>query len=93
MSPEKTIVTSQFLAYLCFHNEANVERDMRTEHMTDRMRQRRFVEAEIDVIMELGELNERADRLVLTARNCAREEAALRKEIERLEHQDRKIRQ
>lgn len=78
---------------MCLHEEANAEWDMRTAHMTDRMRQRRFVEAEIDVIMELGELNERADRLVLTARNCAREEAALRKEIERLEHQARKIRQ
>jgi cell division protein FtsB len=66
---------------------------MRTEHMTTRMRQRRIAEAEINVILELGELNERADRLVLTAQSCAREEAALRKEIEYLERKVRKARQ
>lgn len=66
---------------------------MRTEHMIGRMRQRRIAEAEINVILELGELNERADRLVLTAKSCAREEAALRKEIEDLECQVRNARQ
>lgn len=58
---------------------------MRTKHMTDRMRQRAIVDEEIDLILELGEWNERTDRLVLTAKACASAEAALRKEIAELE--------
>ncbi len=58
---------------------------MRTKHMTDRMRQRRIVDEEINLILELGDWNERTDRLVLTAQACASAEAALRKEIAELE--------
>lgn len=59
----------------------------RTNHMTERMRQRRIADEEVDVILELGEWNARADRLVLTAQACAREEEALRREIATLERQ------
>ena len=58
---------------------------MRTNHMKDRMRQRGITEAEIAVIYELGEWNERADRIVLTARRCALAESILRQEIRKAE--------
>ncbi|MCB1484150.1 MAG: hypothetical protein KDJ17_04575 [Hyphomicrobiaceae bacterium] len=60
---------------------------MRTKHMEDRMRQRGMSDEEIGVILELGEWNERADRIVLTEQVCAREERTLRKEIAALERQ------
>jgi hypothetical protein len=49
------------------------------------MRQRGISEEEISVILELGEWNARADRLVLSVDACARAERALRKEIAALE--------
>ena len=58
---------------------------MRTNHMNDRMRQRGITEAEIAVIQELGEWNERADRIVLSARRCALAESILRQEIRNAE--------
>ncbi len=61
----------------------------RTTHMSDRMRQRQIADDEISVIFELGEWNQRMDRLVLTAQACAQAEEALRKEIADLEHQQR----
>ena len=57
--------------------------------MSDRMRQRQIADDEISVIFELGEWNQRMDRLVLTAQACAQAEEALRKEIADLEHQQR----
>jgi len=60
---------------------------MRTRHMEDRMRQRGMSDLEIGVILELGEWNERADRLVLSGQVCAREERTLRREIVALERQ------
>ncbi|MGH7019454.1 MAG: hypothetical protein ACREEY_06230, partial [Brevundimonas sp.] len=62
----------------------------RTAHMGDRMRQRCLTEEEIGLILELGEWNPRADRLVLSAQTCAREENALRKEIAALERQSKR---
>lgn len=58
--------------------------------MSDRMRQRQIADDEISVIFELGEWNQRMDRLVLTAQACAQAEEALRKEIADLEHQQRR---
>jgi hypothetical protein len=58
---------------------------MRTSHMNDRMRQRGITDADIAVIQELGEWNERADRIVLTARGCALAESVLRQEIRNAE--------
>ncbi len=58
---------------------------MRTSHMNDRMRQRGITEAEIAMIQELGEWNERADRIVLTASRCALAESVLRQEIRNAE--------
>lgn len=66
---------------------------MRTKHMEERMRQRSISEEEISVIFELGEWNARADRLVLSGDACAREERALRKEIEALERKSKKQRE
>lgn len=60
---------------------------MRTKHMEDRMRQRGISDEEIGVILDLGEWNERADRIVLTAQICARAEKTLRDEIAALERQ------
>ena len=65
---------------------------MRTEHMEHRMRQRGISEEEISVILEFGEWNARADRLVLSEDACAREERALRKEIAALERKAKKRR-
>lgn len=65
---------------------------MRTAHMEHRMRQRGISEEEISVILELGEWNARADRLVLSGEACAREERALRKEIAALERKAKKQR-
>lgn len=62
----------------------------RTKHMYDRMRQRRIADDEVALILELGEWNERTDRLVLTAQACGREEEALRREISDLERQAQK---
>lgn len=61
----------------------------RTAHMRDRMHQRCLTEEEVGLILELGEWNPRADRLVLSAQICAREENALRKEIAALERQSK----
>jgi len=66
---------------------------MRTEHMEHRMCQRRISEEEISMILELGEWNARADRLVLSGDACAREERALRKEIAELERKAEKQRE
>ncbi len=49
------------------------------------MRQRGISEEEISVVLELGEWNARADRLVLSRDACALAERALRKEIAALE--------
>lgn len=62
----------------------------RTGHMAERMRQRRITEDAVSVILELGEWNRRADRLVLSVQACALEETALRKEILALERQAKK---
>ncbi len=66
---------------------------MRTEHMEHRMCQRGISEEEISMILELGEWNARADRLVLSGDACAREERALRKEIAELERKAEKQRE
>ena len=65
---------------------------MRTAHMEHRMRQRGISEEEVSVILELGEWNARADRLVLSGQACAREERALRKEIAAFERKAKKQR-
>jgi hypothetical protein len=57
------------------------------------MCQRRISEEEISMILELGEWNARADRLVLSGDACAREERALRKEIAELERKAEKQRE
>lgn len=54
---------------------------MRTKHMTDRMRQRGIVDDVINLILDLGEWNERGDRIVLKEKACAKAEAEIRKEI------------
>jgi len=61
--------------------------------MEHRMCQRRISEEEISMILELGEWNARADRLVLSGDACAREERALRKEIAELERKAEKQRE
>lgn len=59
---------------------------MRTAHMSNRMRQRKIGDAEVSLILEFGDWNSRADRLVLTAKICAKLEKSLREEIKSLEN-------
>lgn len=58
---------------------------MRTGHMANRMRQRQIGDAEINLIFEFGDWNGRGDRLVLSAKICAKIEKSLREEIKNLE--------
>lgn len=50
------------------------------------MRQRKIGDAEVSLILEFGDWNSRADRLVLTAKICAKLEKSLREEIKYLEN-------
>lgn len=63
---------------------------MRTKHMTERMRQRGIVDDVINLILDLGEWNERGDRIVLKRQACTEAMAETRKEIAELERHTRR---